>query len=168
VGLIVSVVTALYRGVDSLKTGARPVVAVLTLVVIILGSAAYTRNRVWKDEVTLWQDVVTKSPNKARGYGNLGLAYQSKDLLDEAIEQYHASIKIKPDFAIAHRNLGFAYFMKGRIDKAIEHLEYALTLAPDDAMIHLNLGIAYKVYGLKDKANIHLNRARELKSRMFQ
>jgi tetratricopeptide (TPR) repeat protein len=65
-------------------------------VVLILTGATYARNRVWGDEVTLWQDVVKKSPRKARGDNNLGNAYRSLGNFDEAIKQYQFALQLDP------------------------------------------------------------------------
>lgn len=51
-------------------------VAVLCVALSLL---TITRNRVWRDELTLWQDVATKSPHKARVLANLGWAYLNHD-----------------------------------------------------------------------------------------
>ncbi|MBI4691433.1 MAG: tetratricopeptide repeat protein [Nitrospirae bacterium] len=140
----------------------------LTTVVIIFSIAAYQRNTVWKDEVSLWEDVVSKSPKKARGYHNLGLAYREKWWIDRAIEQYQIALRLEPDFAEAHTCLGFAYFYSGAVDKAIGHYEAALKLGSNDAKLHLNLGIAYKAKGLLDKAREHFNIARRLNLDLFE
>ena len=52
------------------------VMPILFLIIIVLTGVTYARNTVWGDEITLWQDVVNKSPNKARGHNNLGVAYK--------------------------------------------------------------------------------------------
>lgn len=53
--------------------------SLLTIAVVVLSIATYQRNTVWHDEITLWEDVVKKSPNKARGYNNLGNLYMDKN-----------------------------------------------------------------------------------------
>jgi hypothetical protein len=53
-------------------------VFVLSAVTVIFAMWAYERNSVWCTEVTLWQDCVNKSPNKARPHYNLGLLCQRR------------------------------------------------------------------------------------------
>ena len=49
------------------------------LITVVFAGAAYQRNTVWQNEVSLWEDIVRKSPNKARGHNNLGAAYDKKE-----------------------------------------------------------------------------------------
>jgi hypothetical protein len=127
-GLIVAVVTAVYTGVDRLNLSARSTAVTLSILVILLGSATFVRNMVWGDEVTLWKDVVRKSPNKARAHNGLGTAYMYKGLFDRAIEQFRIAINIEPQHADAHFNLGIAYGEKGLYDDAYREMKKGLEL----------------------------------------
>jgi tetratricopeptide (TPR) repeat protein len=145
---------------DKLRTAAVSVIVGLSLV---LSAAAYKRNEVWRSDVSLWEDVVKKSPEKDRGHYNLGLAYQNRKMLGEAIEQYEAAIKIRPGSSgphelgitikdSSHYNLGSVYQEKGLLEKAIEHYENAIKINPDHAKAHNNLGMLYRKQGRNDKA----------------
>ena len=50
-------------------------VIVLTMIIACYSVLTYQRNKVWKDEFTLWNDTVEKSPHKARPYNNRGVVY---------------------------------------------------------------------------------------------
>jgi len=45
-------------------------------------------------------------PEDANAHYNLGLAYDNKGLVDEAVQQLRETIRLKPDDANAHYNLG--------------------------------------------------------------
>ena len=62
----------------------RALIPVMILVVIALSVTAHARNMVWRDEVTLWENVLKKSPYKSRSHNNLGVLYQTQGRLDEA------------------------------------------------------------------------------------
>src|SRR5512143_623585 len=62
------------------------------LVVISFSSITYSRNRLWRDPVTLWQDTTTKSPKKFRPRFNLAKGYEEQGYLDLAAENYRAAI----------------------------------------------------------------------------
>ncbi len=151
-GVFLALSTAIFMAVDRWKAYARVITVMLAVIIIALTGATYARNSVWKDELTLWQDVVNKSPNKARGYNNLGFAYKSLNLIDRAIEHYLIALKIDPNMHKAHYNLGYAYKLQGFIDKAIKHYQIAIKLNPDIPEFHNNLGNAFKSKGLIDKA----------------
>jgi hypothetical protein len=146
-----------------------PALAGAALVIAVLSGAAYARNGVWGNEISLWEDVIKKSPLKARGYDNLGNAYFNKKMYDRAEEHYAISLRLNPQNAKAHNNLGFiSFYIKGDIDGAIEHYSTSLSLAPDRAKVHLNLAIAYKAKGLPEEARKHFERARRLDRALFE
>ncbi len=117
--------------------------AISCLVVLSLAASAYLRNRVWQSERTLWEDVVRKSPEKARGHNNLGLAYAEADRLDDAIRQYALALRIDPYLAETHLNLGVAYERTKRIDMAIVEFQTAVAIKPEQHAWRQNLGRAY-------------------------
>ncbi len=128
------------------------VVIVMAAILIPLSFAAYQRNRVWKDSITLWKDVVAKSPLKARPHRNLAFASYNQGLPDEAIKEYRIAIGIKPGIASIHNNLGLVYYNQGMIEEAVSEYEAALRLKPDLEMVHVNLGLAYARKGALDEA----------------
>jgi tetratricopeptide (TPR) repeat protein len=168
-----------------LRTTAALLVAALP---VLLCFATYQRNAVWGSEITLWKDVVEKSPQKERGHvnlcmeynkigevdnairhcrtalslpqgggrpqahNNLGLAYLEKGMLDEAIEQFHAALLVKPETAEYHNNLGFAYMRKKLLQKAVDEFKAAIRLDPDYIDAHYNLGTIYSDMGLLERA----------------
>ncbi len=130
----------------------RIIVSAFAIIPIVLTFAAYERNTVWKDEISLWRDVVKKSPNKARAHNNLGTAFRSRGSIDEAAKQYEIAIKLNPEYSLAHNNLGSAYKVQGFIDRAVKQYMTALEINPDLPDAHNNLGIIYGTRGIVDKA----------------
>jgi len=128
------------------------VILLLSVIIITLLVVTYMRNKVWENEITLLEDITQKSPSKARGHNNLGIAYCDKGLVDKAIEHFQTALKLKPDYADARNNLGNAYNIKGLADNAIEHLQIALRLKPYCAEAYNNLGNAYNIKGLTNNA----------------
>ena len=113
------------------------------LLILLLMTGTYWRNRVWSSEVELWTDCVKKSPHKDRPHNNLGnaLFYQGK--YQEATNQYNEALRINRNFAEAHYNLGNVFSKQGRSQEAISHLNEALRINPNFAEAHYNLGKAY-------------------------
>ncbi len=119
---------------------------------LVFTGITYSRNSVWNDRILLWQDVVNKSPRKARGYNALGKAYEEKGNIDRAIKYYKKAIFVDPAYSTPHYNLGIAYIAKELIDEAIESYSNAINIDPSVAQFHNNLGIAYSLRGLNDEA----------------
>lgn len=133
----------------SWQLGETAALAVFALIVTSFTGATYARNIIWRDEVSLFQDVAEKSPFKARAHVGLANANESSDM---TIARYESSLMLNPDDAEAHNNLGIAYDKRGMTEKALEHFNAALRLQPYRAEIYNNLGNAYDVLGLRDKA----------------
>lgn len=130
------------------------VLKIATILMIVLYSIGTVyRNTTWKDNKSLFEDAVKKSPNGAYPHIYLGNALFNDAMdIDGAIEQYEIGLKMRPDNVDVHNKIGLAYRKKGRIDKAIEHYIVALKLSPYFAPAHNNLGLAYFDMGWIDKA----------------
>lgn len=133
-------------------TISKALMAIIVCSVVVLGGAAYARNRVWKTNVSLWEDVVKKSPSKARPHNNLGVAYENEGRIDDAIRAYLLAIQRDPLYEEAHYNLGLAYDKKGRTDDAVRELFTAIQIHPRHAQAHNNLGIIYGREGRTEDA----------------
>ncbi|MEE9614975.1 MAG: tetratricopeptide repeat protein [Thermodesulfobacteriota bacterium] len=124
----------------------------IVLTAVPLGAAAYARNLVWKDLVSLWGDVVAKSPGNARGYSNLGYAYYYEGRPDEAALNFEKATTLRPDLPEPHYNLGVVYSIRGRHLDAVGEYKKALALKPDYARARNKLGNAYYLLGRVDEA----------------
>ena len=154
-GAAVAMGTAVLWMIERLRFRASVAVqATLALLVTAgpLGAAAYARNLVWKNDLTLWSDVVAKSPLKSGPHLALGLAYKESGRVDDAVHEYGEAIRLAPDWAEARSDLGLTYFEQGRIDDSIRELGEAIRLAPGLAGAHSNLGLAFFARGQVDEA----------------
>jgi hypothetical protein len=154
VGFILVCVTGLAMLVERVnsKVVVRVVVAGVITAVVMLGGMTYGRNRVWQNKITLWEDVVMKSPEKSRPHNNLGNLYAIYYRFDEAVTEFKAALKFKPDFADAHHNLGVAYLNQNLLDEAISELKSTLQFDPYYADAHYHLGVVYKKQNRWDEA----------------
>ncbi len=65
--------------------GKLAVLIVMGCIVLLLAAATFMRNMIWLSDLTLWQDVVSKSPGKARAHYAVGFFYQNKEKFAESI-----------------------------------------------------------------------------------
>ncbi|MFQ5427558.1 MAG: tetratricopeptide repeat protein [Thermodesulfobacteriota bacterium] len=132
-------ITSLYfylaeRGVRAGRSGrghARGVLIVPLIIVLILSVLTYSRNRVWTSDMLFWSDVVSKSPQGARGYNNLGNVYFNRGNIPEAMKHYRRAITIDKEYYEAYNNLGSAYLELNQGERALELFKRALALRPD-------------------------------------
>jgi tetratricopeptide (TPR) repeat protein len=156
VGFWLAVTTALFGFLDRWRT---LVAAALAGLIVLFSIAAYQRNGIWKDELSLWSDVVKKSPNKARPHNNLGAAFADQSRWEEALPECEIAIALQPDFVDAHYNMGLIYYKQGKIPDAFGKFETAIKLRPDYAEAHNNLGLVYKALRRPDDAVREYNTA---------
>ena len=116
---------------------------IFVAVILLLSIGTYSRNRLWNNEIGLWTDCVKKSPNKARPYINLGVAYFNAGAYDESIETNQKVLQIDPKSAQAYYNLGLVYQKKGDLTKAIAMEKKSLEMDPTFDMPYYSLGGFY-------------------------
>lgn len=114
---------------------------------------AHQRNNAWKDDISLWSDAVSKSPNKERPYLNLGYAYGNRKQWDSAIANFTKVNEIRPKYhAAAYYNLGIAYWAIGQKDKSMENYSMAITTNPKYAEAYYGRGVCYYYLNQFDKS----------------
>jgi tetratricopeptide (TPR) repeat protein len=140
-------------------------VTILLLLVICYSVMTYQRNRVWKDEFSLWTDTVRKSPLKARPYLSRGLAYQMKGDFDQALSDFGKVIEINPnnaEAAEAYYDRGLLYENKGELEQSILEYNKAIKLRPNLAKAYNNRAIVYQKKGDLNQALLDYNKAIEI------
>jgi tetratricopeptide (TPR) repeat protein len=126
--------------------------AATAMVLAVLGVATYDRTSVWRSVVSLWEDVVRKSPGKVRAHYNLGNAYMEKGLIHNAMKQYQYVLALDPDESIAHNNLANCLAYMGERDKAIEEYKKAIADDPFNYEAYFNLGVNLEIKGKLEEA----------------
>jgi tetratricopeptide (TPR) repeat protein len=118
------------------------VLSAAVLVLVLLGVATFQRNHVWGNSMRLWQDVLAKSPNKARPHNDLAVALMGEGRIWEAIPLLSRALNIEPSYYFANYNLGRSYILIGQSAAAIPLLQRTIKLKPDYAPAYNELGAA--------------------------
>ena len=141
------------------------IVAVIFLgaVAIVFSVWTHDRNDTWNDKITLWQDCVKKSRNKARPHNNLGVFLKERGRFEDAMRHYSEALRIKPDNAEVHNNMCTALYHQGRIQDAFSHCTAALRIKPGYADAHSNLGMVLARLGKLVEAINHYSEALRIK-----
>jgi protein O-GlcNAc transferase len=98
------------------------------------------------------EQAIERDPKSPEERNTLGNVLQQEGRLDDAIEQYRASIAFSPGHAAGHNNLGCALAFRGELAEAVECLHEAIRLQPDFADAHFNLANAHSLAGRRDDA----------------
>lgn len=126
------------------KTGRRVVLCSCAAVIAVLSVTTFQRNKAWASSVSLWEDVVSKSPGKARGYNSLGAAYTEAGRREEAVDSLKRSLALDPAQSEAYYNLGRVYLTyPGGSGAAIAALKTAIGIRPDYDDAYVNLAAAF-------------------------
>ena len=134
-------------------------VAAGVALVALLAVGTASRNQVWRDEITLWSDVVSKSPRDARASSTLGAALTELGRNEEALVPLETAIELDPGYAKAHITLAAALMALGRLDTAEAELRRALEIVPTDVKALSNLGQLLQQRGELEAALGHLRAA---------
>lgn len=131
------------------------------LIVISLGIIALyafktiDRNKVWKDNYTLYSTDVKNCNKSARCQYHYGLAVMKNEaltaktlqeknyFLQKAITAFEKAITIHPNYSEAYADVGLAYFRMNDFPKAEKNYLTAIQLNPANATAFSNLGSLY-------------------------
>lgn len=137
-------------------------VIILSLVVAINSVLTFQRNKVWKDEITLWNDIVQKSPHKARPYINRGWAFYNQEDNAKAMTDYNKSIAIYAGYIYPFDDRGLIYAQEGKYLQAIAEYNKANSINPYYAKVYYHRGLAYLKLNNKIQALSDFNKAIKL------
>lgn len=138
--------------------------ALLVVMLLLYGGAAWQRNALWGNDVAFARDGVKKAPHNQRTYLTLASAYAGEGRWAEAEATLRKAIPLRPSHHIPYDNLGTALFQQGRVEEARAYFNYASLLAPNYANALYNYGIASLRLGDTAGAVRSLNRLRDLRS----
>lgn len=126
---------------------------------LITANLTYSRTKIWKNSITLWNDVINKYQTIAFAYYLRGSEESNRNDFKSAIADYNKAIAIRPNFAKAYFNRGSAkYFIKD-IKGTIEDCNKAIALFPNYAEAYLNRGAAKADMGNNQGAIDDFNKA---------
>lgn len=112
--------------------------------VLSLSAAAYARNTVWRNGISLWSDVIRKAPGNYRAYNNLGIEWMQHGDLKAAVANYDESIRLKTNYSVAISNKGILMEKMGNNDEGIMLFRKALAIDPNLTAVRINLSTALR------------------------
>jgi len=116
----------------------------IMLMMFYFAASTSLRNRHWQDPLTIWHDVLSKSPWSVRPYNNLGNAYRvDYNKPREAIKYYDRAHELSPREVPPLHNMAVSYLMLRDFNGASIALEKAVQIDPSHAVLWGNLGYTY-------------------------
>lgn len=152
----------------------KAVVLAFSAVTVVYSVAAYTRNGVWRDEITLLNDVVKKTPLKTRVYYLRGIVYDKKGNTSKALEDFNTILSLDSSKAEAYNSRGVCRMKQGAVDAAISDFSEALRLNAyyiynnHEYRYRYNRGTAFIQKGAYDQALEDFTAAIKQKPRYYE
>jgi tetratricopeptide (TPR) repeat protein len=129
-GLVIALAGAAALLVDWMPAGKRFVAFAAMLLLCVSGYATYERNKVWRDDESLWHDVVLKSPGNGRALMNYGTSLMANGRLADALADFQRAEAMTPYYPIVYVNLAIAEAAMGSHAQAERDFQTALRLGP--------------------------------------
>jgi tetratricopeptide (TPR) repeat protein len=99
------------------------------------------------------------APDNADVQYELGIVAQKLSLIDDEIEAFQQTLKLRKDDALARFYLGFALMGRARYDDARQQFSQYVELRPDDASGYGALGMALAALGRSEEARAQFERS---------
>ncbi len=147
----------------------QPILKYLSFIFLVFSTIVFinlTRQRtmVWKNTLTLWQDVIRFDPKIDKPYFNIGLQLDRNGNIDSAIVYYKKAIICNPKNVKALNNLGNRMYDKRLYDSAFFYYNNLVKVDSLYYPVYHNLGNIYSLRGNIDKAIEYYNKALTLKN----
>jgi len=131
IGLIAVIVGAAVHGASRLSGGLKMGAAGLLMVLLaMLGTATWRQAGIYRDDVTLFNHIVSLNPTARNGHRNLGLGLLRTGRLEKALAAARIASEQRPNEARSHSLLGRILAKLQRLDNAEENYRRTLELDP--------------------------------------
>ncbi len=142
------------------RRGVRTVTAGVAIAVLVAhGIATFQRNKVWRDDESLWADVVRKSPANGRGLMNYGLVKMRRGQLTEAKDLFARAKTFNPNYSFLEVNLGVVNNALHEPEIAERHFLRAVELDPAQPGVYFFYARFLVGRGRGPEAITHLQRS---------
>jgi tetratricopeptide (TPR) repeat protein len=151
IGFILTVISALelLRRKWGTQRAYIPEISVYAMLLLATGlsAATYSRNHVWRNQFSLLEDEIKKSPGKDRPRYLLGKMYGERGQMDKAEYHLRMATSINPGSIGSHYFLAITYMRMNRLAEAADEYKKAIALKFVFAEAHAGLGDIYTRQG---------------------
>lgn len=120
--------------------------------VIASGILSYHRAGIWKNNLSLFNDIIDKQPDHAFAYNLKGIAQYDLKEYAFAVDDYSRAIELNKNYPEAFYNRAISRYALGEFSKSMEDYSEAIALNPESAKSYVGRGII-KMNVLKEYNN---------------
>ena len=110
------------------KISRQAAVVLMVLILLLYSALTIKRNRVYKNNISLWSEMVKFYPASGLAHTDLGAVFEKNGLLDKAIAEYKIAIQLDPNSTKAYFGLGNCYYVKNLLPEALNEYKNGLKL----------------------------------------
>lgn len=137
------------RAIDRVGENRRGIARVISIAALIVITAALSyqsrqRCHVWKDDITLFGNVLESHPGNSMARINYAMAYYKRGERRKAQHEAQLVLSSVPGSSEAWNILGNVSLDEGRCGEAVQYYSKALLYAPDSSIYLYNRGKAYQ------------------------
>ena len=163
IGMIILFAAAATRIADRLSPAAHKTTKGIALVVLaLLGIATWNHTGVYKNELSLFNHVISFNPQSWAAHQNVGMALLRLNRFEEAERSLRNSLEIFPLNVKAFRNLGEALKGQQRYEESLKWYGTAIKLEPEEPLNHAGIGTVFFQMERYPEAVSSIKRALEL------
>lgn len=125
------------------ETKQKALLIVCLTLIASYGYATIQRNKVWKDEITMLQDIVSQKPDKPRPYVNLGMQYFQLNQFDSAMYYNRKALDVDSQYFSAMYNIANCFIYFNQLDSALYYLNKSIKGDSNFARSYMMRGYCY-------------------------
>lgn len=147
IGLFVIIVWSATKALATVTCCKQIIYMLIPIFFVALITSTSIQLQHWRNSATLFRHALAVTDNNWLAHYNLGLALYKADKLDEAAQQFAATIKISPSYTDAYINLGLVHRSRKDYANAEEVFRRLLLFGSARNEARLELGVLYLEMG---------------------
>lgn len=140
----------------------RWIVVGFALIIIWFVGLNIKRNRVWRDEISFFTEMIRVTPDSAKGHSGLGMAYFERRDYEKAERALRRSLELNPHQTIALHNYGCILMERGKPHDALAAFSQVVERDPNFVEAYYQAGMVYKELHEREQAEVYLRKTLDL------
>ncbi len=124
---------------------------VCAALLLLLGASSFARGFAYKDEETLWKNVLQGNPQASIAHNNLGLIAHDRGDSEEALAKFRDAVAVGDDNVEAMNNLGQSLLQLGLLEEARPLFEKGIAIQFNYVKLHVNLADYWRIRAAQEK-----------------
>lgn len=134
-------------------------ILLISTITLFFSVITFERCGIWKNDLTLWNDVLSQFQKAPVAYNNRGLVYLKEKEYDKALEDFNKAIEQYQKYTQAFINRGNVLRNLNKYDEALNDYNRAIGLEPNYYKAYFNRGILFLKYNKNEQALHDFNKA---------